>query len=84
MTDFRSELPSYCFPDGQPKPKKKGKRVQQNVGEDVQARLTWQAAADAGTEEVLEEGLKVGPYSYSRLATADLQGHVEWIRSPSR
>jgi hypothetical protein len=56
MTDFRSELPSYCFPDGQPKPKKKGKRVQQNVGEDVQARLTWQAAADAGTEEVLEEG----------------------------
>lgn len=27
----RSELPYYCFPDGQPKIKKKGKRAQQNV-----------------------------------------------------
>mgnify|MGYP006876478430 CR=1 FL=1 len=26
-----SQLPFYCFPDGQPKPKKKGKRGQQNV-----------------------------------------------------
>lgn len=28
---FRSELPFYCFPDGHPKAKKKGKRGQQNV-----------------------------------------------------
>lgn len=27
----RSELPFYCFPDGLPKPKKKGKRGQQQA-----------------------------------------------------
>lgn len=28
---IRSDLPYYCFPDGQPKPKKKTKRGQTNV-----------------------------------------------------
>ena len=27
----RSDLPFYCFPDGQPKSRKKGKRVQNNA-----------------------------------------------------
>jgi hypothetical protein len=32
---FRSELPFYCFPDGQPKSKKKAKRSQQPVSWEV-------------------------------------------------
>ncbi|KAK1921134.1 putative polynucleotide adenylyltransferase [Papiliotrema laurentii] len=38
----RSQLPFYCFPDGQPKPKKKGKRGQQN------------GVAETGVEETMD------------------------------
>lgn len=59
QTYARSELPYYCFPDGVPKPKKKGKRVQQI------------AQAESGVEGGVEEQ---GPSKRSKATPTEEAG----------
>jgi hypothetical protein len=53
---IRSELPHYCFPDGQPKSKKKGKRVQQTVSceSPIGDGAYRQTASEVGAEDSME------------------------------
>ena len=61
QTYARSELPYYCFPDGVPKPKKKGKRVQQI------------AQAESGVEGGVEEQ---GPSKRSKATPTEEAGQL--------
>lgn len=61
VTDGRSELPYYCFPDGVPKPKKKGKRVQQT------------AQTESGAEGGIEEQ---GPSKRSKATPTEEAKHL--------